>query len=211
MTSTTAMKIEKIEPSKHKQGRVLVFLEEGTLLRITEQELLRFDLRPGMDLSAADVVQLKKSGGASEARTKGAEMIGRQMLSKKELTGRLVKKGAEEKDARDAADWLEDLGAVNDAAYAAALARRCAAGGYGRLRLREELRRRGVPEALWDQAFALLPPVEEAVAVFVAKKYRGGSDPKAMKRLSESLMRRGFTWQEIRPVLRRLTDEIDET
>ena len=43
------MKIEKIEPSKHKQGRVLVFLEEGTLLRITEQELLRFDLRPGMD------------------------------------------------------------------------------------------------------------------------------------------------------------------
>jgi len=113
---------------------VLVFLEEGTLLRITEQELLRFDLRPGMDLSAADVVQLKKSGGASETRAKGAEMIGRQMLSKKELTGRLVKKGAEEKDARDAADWLEDLGAVDDAAYAAALARRCAAGGYGRLR-----------------------------------------------------------------------------
>jgi len=49
------------------------------------------------------------------------------------------------------------------------------------------------------------------VAALAAKKYRGGSDPKAVKRLSDSLLRRGFTWQEIRPVLRRLTDEIDET
>ena len=35
------MRIERIEKSKHKQERLLVFLEGGDLLRITGAELLR--------------------------------------------------------------------------------------------------------------------------------------------------------------------------
>ena len=38
------MRVERIEKSKHKQERVLVFLEGGDLLRITGAELLRFGL-----------------------------------------------------------------------------------------------------------------------------------------------------------------------
>ena len=41
------MRIERIEPSKYKRGRVLVFLEDGACLKITEQELLDFGPGPG--------------------------------------------------------------------------------------------------------------------------------------------------------------------
>ena len=34
------MRIDRIEPSRRKKDRVLVFLEGGDLLRVTEQELL---------------------------------------------------------------------------------------------------------------------------------------------------------------------------
>ena len=34
------MRIDRIEASKHKRGRVLLFLEDGACLKITEQELL---------------------------------------------------------------------------------------------------------------------------------------------------------------------------
>ena len=44
------MRIEKIEASKHKQERVLVYLEGGCLLRLTGDALLRFGLQAGMDL-----------------------------------------------------------------------------------------------------------------------------------------------------------------
>ena len=44
------MRIERIEASKHKRGRVLVFLEDGACLKITEQELLDFGLRSGDEL-----------------------------------------------------------------------------------------------------------------------------------------------------------------
>lgn len=49
-------RIERIQPSLHKKDRVLVYLTGGDLLRITPEELLRFDLRPGMDL-AEDVLE----------------------------------------------------------------------------------------------------------------------------------------------------------
>ena len=62
------MKISKIEKSKHKQERVLVFLEGGDLLRLTSHELLQFGLYPGMDLSAEDVIQLNSSARQSESR-----------------------------------------------------------------------------------------------------------------------------------------------
>ena len=38
------MRIERIERSKHRQERVLVYLEGGDLLRVTGAELLRFGL-----------------------------------------------------------------------------------------------------------------------------------------------------------------------
>ena len=40
----STLKISKIETSKHKQERVLVYTEEGDLLRVTGAELLRFNL-----------------------------------------------------------------------------------------------------------------------------------------------------------------------
>ena len=44
------MRIDRIEPSRRRKDRVLVFLEGGDLLRVTEQELLVFGLRPGLEL-----------------------------------------------------------------------------------------------------------------------------------------------------------------
>ena len=44
------MRVERIEPSRHQKGRVLLFLEDGSLLKITEQELLDFGLRAGDEL-----------------------------------------------------------------------------------------------------------------------------------------------------------------
>ena len=123
------MRVERIERSKHKQERVLVYLEGGDLLRITESELLRFGLYVGLDISPETVVQLQKSGARSETRVRAANMISARPLSKKELMRRLVQKGAEADDAGAAADYLENIGALDDAAYAAMLVRHYSAQG----------------------------------------------------------------------------------
>ena len=44
------MKIEKLEPSRRKQGRWLVHLEDGSILRVGEGEVVSFSLYTGMEL-----------------------------------------------------------------------------------------------------------------------------------------------------------------
>ena len=206
------MRIDRIEKSKHKQERVLVFLEGGDLLRITGAELLRFGLYKGMDLPPALVVELQAAAQKSELKQTAARMASGQMLSKKEVQRRLIKKGATEQEAEETADWLESLGAVDDAGYAGVIDRHGRAMRYGAGRGRQELHRRGVPKELWDAALEQLPPPEEAIRKFLTGRLRGrGMTPEDSRRLAAALQRRGFAWQEIRPVLNEWGQEIEET
>lgn len=205
------MKITKIEPSKHKQERILVHTEEGDLLRITERELLQFGLYQGMELSAELVEELTASAKKSEFRTYAAHLASSQMLSEREIAGKLKKKGANEAEAAEIVKWLADLGAVDDAAYADVIVRHYAAMGYGRGRVEQELYRRGIPKALWDKALTLLPEPTEAIESFLRGKLKGRPlDRETGRKLSAALQRRGFSWNDIRPVLNKFGEEIGE-
>lgn len=205
------MRITRIENSKHVQERVLVYLEEGDPLRITQNELLQFGLYQGMDLSPDLVVQLQNTGRRSESRAAAARMASGRMLSRKELTDRLNRKGVDPDTAEETADWLEVLGAVDDAAYAGVIARHYAASGYGPGRVRQELQKRGIPRELWEDALSQLPDSADAIDGFLKKKLGGRTPDRAMlKKLSDALLRRGFSWNDIRPALNRLGGEIEE-
>lgn len=204
------MHITEIKRSERKKDRILVKLDSGSLLRVTEEELLRFGLRTGMELGEEQLQALDASAKASNTKVTAANMISARPLSKKELQRRLVKKGAEEADAQAAADWLEDIGAVNDAAYAAALVRHYGGKGYGVARVKEELRHRGVPRELWEEALEELPDSSDILDTLIRKKAREGlQDPREVKRVSDSLLRRGYSWGEVRSALSRYT-EIEE-
>ena len=205
------MRIEEIKRSERKKDRILVKLDSGDLLRVTEEELLRFGLRAGMELDEEQIGALKRSAKATSTKVTAANMIGSRALSRKELEHRLVRKGADEADAEAAVDWLEDIGAVDDAAYAAAVARDYGRRGYGPARVREELHRRGVSRALWDEALEQLPDSTAVLDALIRKKCRGDlQDPKEIKRVSDGLLRRGFSWGEVRAALRRYTEIPEE-
>lgn len=204
------MKIEKIERSKHKQERILVYLEEGDLLRITESELLHFGLYAGLDIDGETVVKLKRSAARSEARVRAANMISARPLSKKELSRKLREKGAADEDADAAADWLEEIGALNDAGYAAMLVRHYSAMGYGEGRLRDELYRRGVPKELWDEAIAQAPEASAVIERVIAQRTKGKPlDEKGRKRLSDMLLRRGFSWSDVKSAMNSMGERIE--
>ena len=164
------MRIEEVKRSERKKGRFLVKLADGDILRVTEEELLRFGLRAGMELDAEALEAVRTSARTSSAKAAAANMIGTRALSKRELTRRLVKKGNDESDAQAAADWLEDIGAVDDAGYAAALVRHYGGKGYGPARVREELRRRGVGRELWDEALEEMPESAEILVGLIQKR-----------------------------------------
>ena len=205
------MRIERIEASKHKKGRVLVFLEDGACLKITEQELLDFGLRSGDDLDQEALGRLKEAAGVSNTRAAAADLIGKRAMSRRDLERKLQEKGASEAEARYAAEWLEAIGALNDAEYAAALVRHCAQLGYGPARVREKLYEKGVPRELWEEALEELPADGGQVEDFLRSKLRGRiPDEKEKRRLTNALLRRGFPWGEVKAAWRRMGEEVQE-
>ncbi len=205
------MRIERIEASKHKRGRVLVFLEDGVCLKITEQELLDFGLRSGDELDEETLKRLKDAAGVSNVKANAADLIGKRAMSRRDLERKLQEKGASEAEARYASEWLEAIGAINDADYAVLLAQHCARQGYGPARVREKLYEKGVPRELWDDALDSLPDPAESIDRFLEHKLRGNPlDEKEKKRLSDALLRRGFSWSDIRAGLNRLGADLWE-
>lgn len=204
--------IEKLEPSRHVQGRFLVWFEgERDPVKVTENEVAAFSLYRGRTLETDELERLLNAGSASSARALGARMLGQRPLSRKELIKRMVDKGVPEADAESAADWLADIGALNELDYARSIVRHYDGRGYGEQKLRQELIRRGIAREHWDAAMAERGEAEDSVLRFLRTRLRGRApDEKELKRTTDALMRRGFRWDEIKTGLARYGMEIEE-
>ena len=91
-------------------------------------------------------------GSVEAAKQKALALLDKRDYSRTELLRRLTEKGYEDAAAVSAVDRLVELGFVDDARYAPIVVRHYAAKGYGSRRIRDELYRRKVPRALWDEA-----------------------------------------------------------
>ncbi len=201
------MRIERLEPSKRKAGRILAYLEDGSILRLTEQEVLDHGLRAGDELSEERQRELEDSAGRSAAKADAVRMLGRKPMSGADLRRRLREKGATERECDYAAEWLSAIGALDDRAYAAMLVRHYADSGYGPARWKDELRRHGIERELWEEALDGAPPTEEIIARFLRSRWKGKTpDEKELKRTSDALLRRGFSWGDVKVALKEFTE-----
>lgn len=207
------MNILELKPSG-RQGRWLAVLENGKTLQVGENEVLAFSLYAGRELPDWQVRQLQAQAGRSQRRERAIDLLSRKPLSKKELTDRLLRWGADGEEAQALCHRMEQLGYLNDQAYACRVVSHYTAKGYGERRLREELYRRGVPRELWEQALEEQTDPAPAIDAFVAKRLGGGQpDAKELKRLSDALVRRGFSWSDISAALsryRRQAEDMEE-
>ncbi|SMC48210.1 regulatory protein RecX [Papillibacter cinnamivorans] len=203
------MRLLRIEPAG--RGRYLLHFEDGRTRKVYENALINRCLKPGAEISEEELGEMLRESAQEKARIRGAAMTGKRAYSKRELREKLEAKGESPEAAAEAADWLEKLGAVNDAEYAGAIVNRYSGRGYGERRLREELRRRGVPRELWEEALNGAQAPEESVDKLIAQKLRGKQpDRKELGKVTEALLRRGFAWEEIAAGLRRYGEDVTD-
>lgn len=202
------MVIEELKPSKHKEGRWLAVLEDGSILRIGEGEVVDFALYAGKELSEEEAERLQDAARRSGLKAKAIELLMRKPQSRKELGRRLSEWEASQEEAEAICDRMEELGYLNEAEYAGRIVRHYAAKGFGVRKLRDELYRRGVPRELWEDALSQIEDNSQAIDAFLEKKLKGSRDPKDIKKTSEALARRGFSWTEISEALRRYGMEV---
>lgn len=202
------MVIQELKPSKHVEGRWLAVLEDGSILRIGEGEVVDFALYAGRELSDEEAERLQVSARRGELKSRAIELLMRKPQSRKELGRKLAEWEASPEEAEAVCDRMEELGYLNEAEYAGRIVRHYAAKGFGERKLRDELYRRGIPRELWEEALAQIQDNSEAIDAFLEKKLKGSHDPKEIKKASDALARRGFRWPEISDALRRYGMEV---
>ena len=148
--------------------------------------------------------------GRRSALDAAGKQLSYRALSEAALRKKLLEKGHAEDAAEYAVAWLLERGLLDDAGLAASMVRSYTRKGYGKRKIRDEFYRRGVPRELWDEALEQIEEEDNASAIdaFLEKKLKGSHDPKDVKRASDALARRGFSWSEISDGLRRYGMEV---
>ena len=83
--------------------------------------------------------------------------------------------------------------------------------GYGPARVREKLYEKGVPRELWDEALEELADSAAQIDGFLTGKLRGRTpDERERRRLTSALLRRGFSWGDVKAAWLRQGQELPE-
>ena len=198
------MKITKLSQSKKVPDRWYLELENGETIKVGLAHIADFSLFVGRELEEAELAELRSNSAESCSKARALRIIGSRQMSRREITERLTRKGESAENAQAAADFLERIGALNDEEYAASIVRHYSARGYGEGRIRSELSRRGVPREMWESALSMRTVDADVIDRFIINRLRGGTpDRKALKKLTDALLRRGFSWEEIKEALER--------
>lgn len=176
-------------------------LDTGSVMRLYRQTIEDFSLYPGMELSEQELKALGESAGAYSAKMRAVRIVSASSISRRSLQKRLVDKGEDPRQAREAVEWMEQLHLVDDRQTAAQIVSHCASRGYGAGRARQALYEKQIPKALWEEALADYPDQSEYIMKFLRSKLPKDPDPRQRKRVIDALIRRGHSYGAIRGVM----------
>lgn len=139
-----------------------------------------------------------------------AKQLSYRALSTEGLRKKLLEKGCPEDAVEYALAWLQERQLLNDAAFAASVVRSYQKRGYGPMRIRQELRQRGVPREELEHALEGFQANYEKMQALLEKRLHGDvSDRKEVDKAVAALQRRGYVWSEIRAALSQYTDTLE--
>ncbi len=141
---------------------------------------------------------------------KAVNLLNYRAHSRKELADKLKRKTGCEDEKLDAVlDRLEDLGFLNDRNYASSVVRSCARKGYGLRRADAELIRRGISKELREEVLNEMPASDNILNRLVRMKLRDPDDRDEIRKVSAAMVRRGYSWDEVRRAIERVSKESD--
>ena len=195
------MRIEHLATAPDRAGRFTLRFDDGTCLRLYRQTVEDFGLYAGLELSEETLKKLRRAAGEMSAKMRAVRIVSASSVSRRDLEQRLVRKGEDASDAKQAVEWMESLNLLDDRATAEQVVRSCAAKGYGLARAKQALYEKRIPRELWEEALADYPDQSEKIEQFLRSRLDSRPDQRQVKRAVDALIRRGHSYGSIRAVL----------
>lgn len=204
------MKVESLKTSPDRAGRYWVTFDDGSKMGLYRQTVEDFALYSGKELDEQEAEALRTAAGQMSAKMRAVRIVSAASVSRRDLEARLVRKGEDPQQAKEAVAWMEDLHLVDDRATAEQVVSSCISKGYGLMRAKQALYEKRIPKEYWDEALADYPDQTEKITAFLKSRLDADSDEKQVRRAVDALIRRGHNYGTIRRALDALSFDTED-
>ena len=169
-------------------------------------------LKAGQDYPVETLRELLTESQRRRARSKALYLLEFRDYSRRDLENRL-RRDFDEASAREAADFMEEIGATDDRRYAESLIRHLAGDKhYGRRRIMQELSLKGIDRDTAEETLDEYDLDEQAMILELLEgKFSKDLDtPKGINRTIASLTRYGYGYGDIKDALREYSGRLEE-
>ena len=204
------MRIDSLKLTPDRAGRYWVSFEDDTSLGLYRQTVEDFGLYTGKELREEEYTALLTAAGKMSAKMRAVRIVSASSVSKRDLEERLVRKGEDPEQAKEAVRWMEELHLVDDKSTAEQVVHSCISKGYGLARAKQALYEKRIPKSYWEEALADYPDQWEKIERFLRSRLDADSDQKQVKKAIDALIRRGHSYSIIRQVLNELSFDTED-
>ena len=204
------MRIDALKNTPDRAGRYWVTFDDGSKLGLYRQTVEDFGLYIGKELSQLEKDRLLTAAGRMSAKMRAVRIVSATNVSRRDLEERLVRKGEDPQQAKEAVQWMEELHLVDDRNTAEQVVHSCIAKGYGLARAKQALYEKRIPKEYWDEALEDYPDQKERIEAFLKSRLDSDSDEKQVRRAIDALIRRGHSYGTIRRVLNELSFDSED-
>ena len=204
------MRIDSIAAQPDRAGRHLVKFSDGSSMKLYPQTVEDLGLFSGLELGEEAYEQLRIEAGKMSAKMRAVRIVAAANVSRSDLQSRLVRKGEDPRQASEAVQWMEDMNLVDDRRTAQQIVERCAAKGYGKSRAKQMLYEKRIHREYWEEVLRDYPDMTDSIYKFLCTKLCGEWDERELKRVIDSLLRKGHSYGQIRIALERLKIDADD-
>ena len=204
------MKVESLKTAPDRAGRYWVTFDDGSKMGLYRQTVEDFALYSGKELDEQEAEALRTAAGQMSAKMRAVRIVSAASVSRRDLEARLVRKGEDPQQAKEAVAWMEDLHLVDDRATAEQVVSSCISKGYGLARAKQALYEKRIPKEYWDEVLADYPDQTEKITAFLKSRLDADSDEKQIRRAVDALIRRGHSYGTIRRALDALSFDTED-
>lgn len=204
------MKVESLKTSPDRAGRYWVTFDDGSKMGLYRQTVEDFALYSGKELDEQEAEALRTAAGQMSAKMRAVRIVSAASVSRRDLEARLVRKGEDPQQAKEAVAWMENLHLVDDRTTAEQVVSSCISKGYGLMRAKQALYEKRIPKEYWDEALADYPDQTEKITAFLKSRLVADSDEKQVRRAVDALIRRGHSYGTIRRALDALSFDTED-
>lgn len=211
-SSSDTGRITEIRDQVRDPERVSLFIDGVFRLGLPRMVVAERDLRIGQVLTDADLEELEALDEISRATNQAVRLLAFRPRSRNELETRLRRNGFQASAIAAAIERMVELGYVDDSEFASYwVENRQQHRPRGRRLLAQELRSKGVPKDVAEQAIDEAEIDEFSQALELARKraerLRGLDRETWRRRMAGFLQRRGYNWDVVRQVM----DELQQS